>query len=105
MPPPSKPAPWWGIIGLAYFALTIFAYALYSLLKTNDTQLVSNMIIAVIGFVATALGFYFGSSSNSGKKDDQAAALGAALASSTPASNSPPSSLVAAMVESQAAHQ
>lgn len=94
--PPTKPAPWPAVIGLAYLTLGLFGYALYCLLKTNDTQLVSNMIIAVIGFVGTGLGFYFGSSSSSAKKDDAATTL-ALTAAGTGSGNTEPSDAAKAL--------
>jgi hypothetical protein len=79
-PPPTQPAPWWAIIGLAYFVLIIFAVGFLLILQKGEMQLSSNMIIAVIGFVSTGLGYYFGSSSSSNKKDDANTALGMAHA-------------------------
>lgn len=87
LPPPSTPAPWWSVIGLCYLVLIIFAIALLQVIRLKEMQLLSNMIIAIIGFVGGGLGFYWGSSSSSAKKDDANTAL--ALATTAPTSTAP----------------
>ncbi len=85
LPPPTTPAPWWAVIGLAYLAMFVFTIALVEVVRLKEMQLLSNMIIAVIGFVGGGLGFYWGSSSGSAKKDDANTALAFAATPGIPA--------------------
>lgn len=61
-----------------------FLGVVFIIVVRADDKYEQMVIVALVGLITGAIGYYFGSSTGSTKKDDTTAALGAALATSTP---------------------
>lgn len=86
VPPNRQTVPWWATWVLACVVLIVFsAMAGIVLWRTEDaSQYAQSVVVAVVGLVTGATGYYFGSSSGSDKKDSTNREMAAALATSAP---------------------